>query len=98
MPGWLRAELRTDGRGRAEFSEGVYKFPRLRVAGRVYAGKVRAALRSGNWEGASRLCLMPFVTAAAALRRAGRLAHSAPLQGWLSGLLLCLAQLQNSVV
>ena len=98
LPGWLRAELKTDGCGRVEFRDGVYRFPRLRVAARVYAGKVRAALRSGNWEGASRLCLMPFVTAAAALRRAGRLAHSARLQGWLSGLLLCLAQFQNSLV
>jgi len=98
LPRWLRDELRTDGCGRVEFREGVYRFPRVRVAGRIYLGKVRAAVRSGNWDGASRLCLLPLVTAAAVLGRFGRVAHSTSLQGWLPGLFVYFLQIQNSVV
>ncbi|HEV2766020.1 MAG TPA: nucleotidyltransferase family protein [Pyrinomonadaceae bacterium] len=98
LPAWLRAELKTDGCGRVEFREGVYRFPRLRVAGRIYVDKVRAAVRSGNWEGASRLCLLPVLTVAAALRRLGRLAHSSSLQSWTAGFLACCLQLQNNLV
>ena len=57
--------------GRVEFREGFYRFSRVRVAGRVYLDKVRAAVRTGNWEAASRLCMMPLATLANAFKRLG---------------------------
>jgi hypothetical protein len=71
LPGGLRERLAADGCGRGRFKGGVFVFPRGRVAGRVYLGKVRAAVRAGNWDGVSRLSLMPLVAAASLARRLG---------------------------
>jgi hypothetical protein len=69
-PGLAR-ELKLGAGGRVEFREGFYRFSRVRVAGRVYLDTVRAAVRTGNWDAASRLCMMPLATAAAAFKRLG---------------------------
>jgi hypothetical protein len=65
----LKSELEVADCGRAEPRGGVYVFPRGRVVGRIYLGKVRAAVRAGNWEGLSRLSLMPLVAASAFARK-----------------------------
>ena len=67
----LARELRLGAGGRVEFRDGFYRFSRLKVAGRVYLDTVRAAVRTGNWEAARRLCLMPLATVATALKRLG---------------------------
>lgn len=69
LPAGLRAGLEVSDCGRAELRGGVYVFPRGRVVGRIYLGKVRAAVRGGNWEGLSRLSLMPLVAASALARK-----------------------------
>ncbi|HEV3469108.1 MAG TPA: nucleotidyltransferase family protein [Pyrinomonadaceae bacterium] len=78
LPAGPRAELEASGCGRAEPRGGVYVFPRGRVVARVYLGKVRAAVRAGNWEALGRLSLTPLLAASALARalkpraRAGR--------------------------
>lgn len=69
LPAGLRARLTAGSCGRGRFRGGVFVFPRGRVAGRIYLGKVRAAVRAGNWDGVSRLSLMPLVAASALMRR-----------------------------
>ena len=69
LPSALRARLTADNCGRGRFEGGVFVFPRGRVAGRVYLGKVRAAVRAGNWDGVSRLSLMPLVAASSLARK-----------------------------
>lgn len=69
VPPELRARLKAGGCGRGEFRGGVFVFPRGRVVGRIYLGKLGAALRAGNWDGVSRLSLMPLVAAAALARK-----------------------------
>jgi Uncharacterised nucleotidyltransferase len=87
LPAGLGAELGVAGCGRAELAGGVFVFPRARVAGRVYLGKLRAAVCAGNWRGLSRLSLMPLVAAASLARalkprvRAARAAKLAEAEG-----------------
>jgi hypothetical protein len=69
LPPERRERLTSDSCGRGEFRGGVFVFPRGRVAGRMYFEKVRAAVRAGNWDGVSRLSLMPLVAAAALARK-----------------------------
>lgn len=69
LPPGLQSEVEVSDCGRAEPRGGVYVFPRGRVVGRIYLGKVRAAARAGNWEGLSRLSLMPLVAASALARK-----------------------------
>jgi len=71
LPAELRGRLTVTSCGRGEFRGGVFVFPRGRVAGRVYVGKVRAAVRAGDWGGVSRLSLMPLVAATTLTRRLG---------------------------
>lgn len=59
--------------GRAEFRDGAFHFPAVRVSGELYARAFRAALSQRRWSGAGRLLLLPFVAAAALGRRATRL-------------------------
>jgi hypothetical protein len=76
------AELSAGGCGRAAAKGGGYAFPRARVVGRVYAGKVRAAVRAGDWGAAGRLSLMPLVAASSLARRLRpRAARGANLAG-----------------
>ena len=69
LPAQVRARLTAGCCGHGEFRGGVFVFPRGRVAGRIYLGKVSAAVRAGNWDGVSRLSLMPLVVASALARR-----------------------------
>ncbi|HEV2704448.1 MAG TPA: nucleotidyltransferase family protein [Pyrinomonadaceae bacterium] len=77
LPVELRRRFTVESCGRGEFRGGVFRFPRGRVVARVYLGKLRAAARTGNWDGISRLSLMPFVVAAALTRRLSPRAASA---------------------
>jgi hypothetical protein len=61
--------LVTGGWGRVEFAGGAYRFPHLRVARKVYLKMFRSAALAGNWKSLSRLCLTPFVAAAAVARK-----------------------------
>jgi hypothetical protein len=61
--------LITSGWGRVEFAGGAYRFPHLRVARKVYLKMFRSAALAGNWKSLSRLCLTPFVAAAAVARK-----------------------------
>ncbi|HEY0376480.1 MAG TPA: nucleotidyltransferase family protein [Pyrinomonadaceae bacterium] len=61
--------LVTSGWGRVEFAGGAYRFPHLRVARKVYLKMFRSAALAGNWKSLSRLCLTPFVAAAAIARK-----------------------------
>lgn len=84
LPAGVGAGLGAAGCGRAVERGGVFVFPRARVVGRVYVGKVRAAVRAGNWGGVSRLSLMPLVAAsslARALSQRGRAARGVKLAG-----------------
>ncbi|MGI9108044.1 MAG: nucleotidyltransferase family protein [Pyrinomonadaceae bacterium] len=69
LPPELKKMLAAGSCGRGKFRSGVFVFPRARVASRIYLGKVRAALRARNWDGVSRLSLMPFVAAATLTRK-----------------------------
>jgi hypothetical protein len=69
----VQRTLRIDGWGRVDFRDGAFRFPAFRVSGRLYARQLVANVRSGRWGSAGRLCLLPFVAAAALARRAVRL-------------------------
>jgi len=58
-----------DGWGKVEFENPYYTFPNLRVAGWLYSKKLQAALLSGNFDLASRLCLTPLAAIASAFRK-----------------------------
>jgi hypothetical protein len=76
VPEPVRDHLPLAGWGRVAFTRGVYRFPALRVNGRLYLKQLVAGLRAANWDRAARLCLLPLVGAAATV---GRLtAPSAP--------------------
>ena len=84
LPERTRTRLAAVGCGRGEFRGGVFVFPRGRAVGRIYLGKVRAAVRAGDWDGVGRLSLMPLVAAAALARRLDPRAagtHEARLNG-----------------
>lgn len=55
--------------GRVEFRAGAYRVPTVWVGGRLYARKLVSQVASGNWMGAGRICLLPLVAGATALRR-----------------------------
>jgi hypothetical protein len=59
--------------GRAGFRDGLYRFPRLRVAGPLYARKLGADLSRGNWSGVGRLVLVPPLAFTAGLKSIARL-------------------------
>ena len=58
-----------DGWGKVEFENPYYTFPNLRVAGWLYSKKLQAALLSGDFDLASRLCLTPLAAIASAFRK-----------------------------
>jgi hypothetical protein len=72
LPAAVRRAVPREDWGRVEFRDGYYRFPTLAVAGRLYARKLVAAVAGGNWESAGRICLLPLVGAATALRRRTR--------------------------
>lgn len=65
----LTNALNLVGWGRVEFRDEYFRFPGIRVASSVYVKKFRTALLTNNWDGASRLCLLPLVAVASVLRR-----------------------------
>lgn len=68
----VAARLSLAGWGRLEFRGGFYRYPVVRVSARVYPPILSAQLRGGNWSAAGRLCLVPFLGMASAIRyRAG---------------------------
>ncbi len=69
VPEQVRARLPLVGWGRVAFARGAYRFPALRVNGRLYFTQLVAGLRAANWDRAARLCLLPFVGAAATVGR-----------------------------
>jgi hypothetical protein len=69
VPTAVRDRLPLAGWGRIQFTRGAYRFPAVRVNGRLYLRQLVAGLRAANWDGAARLCLLPLVGAAVALGR-----------------------------
>lgn len=69
---WGGRGARPERFARVQFKDDFYKFPRLRVGAAIYAGKVRAAVRAGDWGGAGRLCLVPLVAASSALSKVSK--------------------------
>lgn len=69
LPANLKESLIMDGWGRIESKNGLYCFPHLRVARKVYANTLRRAMLAGNSRAFGRLCLLPFVAATAMLRK-----------------------------
>jgi putative nucleotidyltransferase-like protein len=65
----LSKTLNLAGWGQIEFRDDYFRFPRIRVASSVYLRKFRTALLANNWDGASRLCLLPVVAVSSLLRR-----------------------------
>jgi Uncharacterised nucleotidyltransferase len=63
----LRQRLILKGWGSVRFEDGVYRFPRARVAN--YINKFRSALFMGDWKTAGRLCLLPLLACDTAYRR-----------------------------
>jgi hypothetical protein len=72
LPEAVARRLRLDGWGRVEFTGGAFRFPLLRVGGRVYVSQLGADLRSGRWDSVGRLALLPVLAAAAGLQRLTR--------------------------
>lgn len=65
------------GWGRPRFSGGYYRYPVIRVSARLYPRSLAAQIRTGNWTGAGRLCLVPFLGMLTALRhRVAPMAHT----------------------
>ena len=68
LPAAARRALPLGGWGRALFTDGAYRFPALRANGKIYVRQLAAGLRTANWGGAARLCCVPVVGAATAVR------------------------------
>lgn len=68
----LRNVLILDGWGKVEFEDPYYTFPNVRVAGWLYSKKLQAALLSGDFDVASRLCMTPLAAIASAFRKASQ--------------------------
>ena len=71
VPATARRALSLVGWGRAEFRQGGYRFPIVRVNGRLCLQQLGARIGHGDWAAAGRLCLVPVVGVA---RAVGRLA------------------------
>jgi hypothetical protein len=67
-----RSALRLQGWGRVRFRGYQYRYPTLRVNGGLYGRQLGFQVAAGNWEGAGRICLIPVVAAARAVRRLTR--------------------------
>lgn len=68
LPAGVRRALPFEGWGRVEFKDGAYRFPALRANGKTYLRQLAAGLRTADWGGAARLCCVPVVGAATAVR------------------------------
>ena len=68
LPAVARRALPLEGWGRVDFTHGAYRFPAVRVNGRMYLRQLAAGLWTANWGGTARLCCAPVVGAATAVR------------------------------
>ena len=64
VPAAVRRRVPLEGWGRIEFTRGAYRFPAVRVNGKLYLKQLVAGLWAANWDRAARLCLLPLVGAA----------------------------------
>ena len=71
LPASLARALPFRGWGAVEFRNGCYRFPALRVNGRLYLRKLATKVAGGSWDAAGRLCLVPVLGAAAGVRWVG---------------------------
>jgi len=67
VPPLVRKLLPLEGWGRVTFTRGAYRFPALRVNGRLYVRQLAAGLRAAKWDRAARLLLLPIVGAGVAV-------------------------------
>ena len=72
LPPRVRRLFTLGGWGRVEFRAGGFRYPSLRVGGSLYARKFVSQLAAGDWDAAGRVCLLPLVAVAGAIRRAPR--------------------------
>lgn len=73
LPAEPRRALALEGWGRPELGAGGFRFPALRVTGRVFRRQLGRAVGAGNWDAALRLSLWPLGMIAA---RLGRVVHA----------------------
>lgn len=69
VPQRVRSCLRLTGWGKVKFHDAQYRYPTIRVSGRLYARQFAAWIGAGNWAGVGRLCLVPVVGIARIARR-----------------------------
>jgi hypothetical protein len=72
LPAPVGAQLSGRGWGRVEFRGSQFRYPLLRVNGRLYIGQLGRQVAAGHWEAAGRLCLIPVVGIVRATRRLTR--------------------------
>jgi hypothetical protein len=72
LPAPVRATLLRRGWGRVEFRGSQYRYPLLRVNGRLFAGQLGRQVAAGHWAAAGRLCMIPVVGIERATRRLTR--------------------------
>lgn len=77
LPPTVQGSLMLHGWGRAEYRGGAYRFPLVRVNGRLCWYQFRQRIAAGDWAGAGRLCLVPVVAGARLARRLTRAAEPA---------------------
>lgn len=77
LPPDVSSLLQLHGWGRIEYRGGGYRFPLVRVNGRLCWHQLRQRVAAGDWNGAARLCLVPVVASARLARRLGRFAGPA---------------------
>ena len=78
LPDAARHGLALEGWGQPVFQSRGYRFPALRVGGRLFWSELGSVVGAGNWPAASRLCLLPPLVAAGGLRRLVRRWFPAP--------------------
>jgi hypothetical protein len=76
LPAGPRSRLRLRRRGSITFRDGVYRHPMLRVNAALYARRLAAALVTRRWGTALRVCLVPIIGLARALRYVRRASRS----------------------
>ncbi len=72
LPAAVCRSLMLPGWGRIEYRDGGYRFPLVRVNGRLSWRQLRQRIAAGDWAGAGRLCLIPIVAAARLIGRVTR--------------------------
>jgi hypothetical protein len=81
LPADLRTALPLQGWGRIGFTGGCYRVPGVGVHARLYLGKIRSRVRAGDWEGTSRLCLLPLAALVSICKTPGPRRHQPAAHG-----------------